>query len=262
MVKKKYFIFLVFLLSSIIAFSGKSYAQAEFVKDDGNLFSSSDIAQFESSLKTIKSKYNMDFILVTTLDAKGQSAMDYADNYYRDIYGKNHDGGILSIDMDNREVRISVSGIAIDYFTDYRQGKILDAAVPYLKDNNFSAAGKTLISETEHYLASGIPSNQYREEKDNRLSIVEGLLGLGSGAAIGGAFFGINKRRYSGRPRANRFSYENNSLLNLANSKDVYLTTNTTTRIISRDDDNDNDSGRSTTYTSGGDTRSSSGRGF
>ena len=105
------FVALFFLMVPLAAYG----ADSNLVYDQAGLFSSEEIQEFQLSLEKMKQDYGMDFILVTTDNAQGKSAKDYADDFYDGIYGPDHDGAIFYIDMDNREIRISASGKAIDY---------------------------------------------------------------------------------------------------------------------------------------------------
>ena len=73
--------------------------------------------------------------------------------------------------MDNREIRVSASGKAIDYLTDYRKEKILDVAIEGMKKGNYADTARSFIFSTAKYMAQGIPENQHRQGvKNNTLS--------------------------------------------------------------------------------------------
>lgn len=255
---------LILTLVLIVTLPFITFAEENRVYDEANFFTEEEIVEFNNHLEKIKEQYNMDFILVTITDAKGKTAKDFANDFFDSKYEIDHNGGILFIDMDNREIRVSASGTAIDYLTDYRQDQILESALAYVKDENYSEASRGMIRRTEEFLYAGIPSNQHRvpEEKSQRLSVMDVLAGLGVGGAVGGGFFNVNKRRYKGSPKENTFYYEKNSIVNLSNSQDNLVDTRVTSRIIPVSSDK-KDSGQSTTYkSSSGGTKSSSGKKF
>lgn len=255
------FVALFFLMVPLAAYG----ANSNLVYDQAGLFSSEEIQEFQLSLEKMKQDYGMDFILVTTDNAQGKSAKDYADDFYDGIYGPDHDGAIFYIDMDNREIRVSASGKAIDYLTDYRKEKILDVAIEGMKKGNYADTARAFIFSTAKYMAQGIPENQHRQGvKNNTLSSVEAAISFLVGGGIGAGYFRRNKKIYKGTPTPNNFGYRKNSSTNFGIVTDNLFNSYTTSRTIPRNTGGGGgDSGVSSTYTSSsGGTHSSSGRGF
>lgn len=140
------------------------FAAEIHVYDYANLFSLDQVEKLETASSQLAEKYQMDLGIVTTDDAKGKSAQDYADDFYDNNnfgYGSHKDGLLLLIDMDNREIYISTSGSGIEYFTDLRISKMLDSAYTYISGGDYYGTAKDFLSQTQKYLKAGIPNNQY-----------------------------------------------------------------------------------------------------
>ena len=238
-------------------------AQKNLVFDEAGLLTQEQISLLEEEANELSNIYNMDIVITTTNDAEGKSAREYADDYY-DYggfgVGADYDGILFLIDMDNREVYISTTGIGIRYLTDERIERVLDKVFESgLVDGDYFGASKGFLGGIRTYLESGIPSDQYSEPEDirvpNNLTIFDILVGLVGGTTTGGIFYGVTKSRYKLRNPGNPFSYRNNSIVNIASIEDKLIDSFVTHRIIPKPTNtNRSSSGRSTTH------RSSSGR--
>ena len=146
------------------------FAQAETkVYDYANLFTLEEIENLETSATQVAEKYQMDIGIITTNDAEGKSAQDYADDFYDDNgygYGSNLDGLLFLIDMDNREIYISTCGLGIQYFTDLRISKMLDSAYNYVSKEDYYGSALDFIQNVETNINKGIPSDQQTVDKD------------------------------------------------------------------------------------------------
>ena len=94
-------------------------AAEDRVFDDAKLFSTDEITQLNDKIAALISELNQDFVIVTTNDAQGATAQEYADDYYDEHgfgIGANKTGVLFLIDMDNREVYISTCDICISFF--------------------------------------------------------------------------------------------------------------------------------------------------
>ena len=160
--------FLSFLMIGVMIAGFHTVQAAENrVFDDAKLFSADEITQLNEKIETLTSEFNQDFVVVTTDDAQGATAQEYADDYYDEHgfgIGESKSGVLFLIDMDNREVYISTCGEMIDYLTDARINAMLDNAVSHLKQKEYYAAADDFLSIAQTYLMAGIPDNQYRQD--------------------------------------------------------------------------------------------------
>lgn len=161
-------VFLSLLVISLMIAGAQTVLAAEQrVFDDAKLLSTDEITQLNDKIATLTSELNQDFVVVTTNDAQGSTAQEYADNYYDEHgfgIGENKNGVLFLIDMDNREVYISTCGEMIDYLTDARIKILLNHAVAHLKKKEYYAAADDFLSKTQSYIISGVPNNQYRQD--------------------------------------------------------------------------------------------------
>ena len=160
--KKQLGYLLMFLLSFyVLCFAG--FAAEVKVYDLANLFTLDEVDKLQESATSLAENYQMDIGIVTTDNANGKSAMEYADDFYDENdfgYGHNKDGLLLLIDMDNREIYISTCGLGIQYFTDLRISKMLDSAYNYISNGDYYNAATDFLKQVEIYLDKGIVSNQ------------------------------------------------------------------------------------------------------
>lgn len=251
-IKRKILLYLLFSLFSIFVLNPMIAKAADFrVFDDGSLFTDDEITRLNEEANNLSYNYDMDIIIVTTDDAKGKTAREYADDYFDyNGFGRgdNRDGILFLIDMDNREAYISTSGMGIKYLTDYRIERIIELVLYELKDEYYYGAAGAFLTSVGEYLESGIPSNQYEEKAKNSLTFFEIIISF-LVAAIGSAgfYFGITKK-YNMKNINKPLNFRNNSIVNMAKSEEKLIDTFVTRRNIPKS--NNSDSGKSSTHTS------------
>ncbi|MBQ5951217.1 MAG: TPM domain-containing protein [Lachnospiraceae bacterium] len=121
----------VLILAMGLALCGFNGTQQK-VYDQAGLLTQEQASALQQRAVAAAYDTSLDFVIVTTNDARGKSAMDYADDFYDDGnfgFEGNHGSGVLFlIDMDNREIYVSTSGNGILWITDDEVEDILDAA--------------------------------------------------------------------------------------------------------------------------------------
>lgn len=146
-------------------------AAAPRVNDLANLLSLDQMDDLEKKLNILSETYQMEVAIVTTNDAQGKTATAYADDFYDTHeygYGDNWDGVLFLIDMDNRELAISTSGLGARYLNDARINHLMDTIAPSLTAGNYYEGCNAFINGTENYFKSGIPANGYLDFEDKR----------------------------------------------------------------------------------------------
>ena len=120
----RYFVVLcmMLLLASGTVFAG----QQGNVYDDGELLSETELSTLSESIDTFAEKSGWNVYALTTEDAGGKTSQAYADDFYDEMV-PGTDGLALLIDMDNREITVSTSGIAIRYLTDELRTSLMRA---------------------------------------------------------------------------------------------------------------------------------------
>ncbi|HAL74410.1 MAG TPA: hypothetical protein DCM45_04860 [Clostridiales bacterium] len=247
---------LLIVLTVLLLAASTVHAEKDFVVDQADLFSEADEVILQAQAASLGAKYAMDVVIVTTNNAEGKSAMAYADDYFDyNGYGigENHDGLLMLIDMDNRQVWISTSGKAIDIFTDARIEGILDDifAGDKMANGDYYGAARAFLKSIGSILLG------------NTLTPVEALISLLASGGVGASIFGGVRGKYKGRNTRPVFEYQRNSLVNYGLVTDNLFNTYVTQRIIPRPASTGGGRGGSSTHTSSsGGTHGGGGRGF
>lgn len=253
-------------------------AEEYFVYDHADLLSVQEEEYLENLAAERKEQWNMNFLVVTTDDARGKNSMEYADDFYDARFPEESekDGVLYLIDMDNREIYLSTCGEAIRYLTDNRIENILDEAYEYVADVDYYGTFVTFFEKTEAYLIKGIPSNQYNydintgevEAYQEPLNITVGEIMFALVAALvsAAATIGMIKAKYQLKFEDFHYDAYTNSQVDLAVKQDRLVNTFVTHRRIPRDDGSSVRSGggsrSSVHHSSGGRSHGGGGRKF
>ncbi|WP_050699301.1 TPM domain-containing protein [Anaeromassilibacillus senegalensis] len=141
-----------FLFFTVFCGGLTAFAEEKRVYDQAKLFSTDSAMRLDARASTLTDKLEVDFIIVTTDDARGKTPQAYADDFYDDNgfgVGGDKSGVLFLIDMDNREVYISTSGKAIAYLTDTVIDGLLDDSIGYLKQQDYSGAASHFLDRME-----------------------------------------------------------------------------------------------------------------
>lgn len=245
------------------------------VCDQARLFSEAEEESLESELCAMWEETGMDVVLVTTEDAEGKTAEQYADDFYDENgFGADEDkGGILYlIDMDNRELYISTFSEAVRLLTDERIDRMLDRGISRLGAGDFAGCAKQLLEDTREYYRQGIEHNQYNQDRDTgavdyykekpKRSIrwYEALLALAVSAFCAGSVCGKVRRDYRMEKEQKMasgyyLSYRADAAFRFRDQRDELRDSHVTRQMIPRAtpvrSTGGGSSGRSTTHTSG-----------
>lgn len=221
------------LLGTGTAFAGETGPAGSRVFDMADLFDETEEADLETQIAALQETTNMGIAIVTTDDNSG-SAMDFADDFYEQHeigFGKNHDGALFLIDMENGELWISTEGGMIRYLTDSRIEAILDDAVEYAYDGSFFQASRVFLEDLETCYTNGIASDQYnydvetgRVDRYKSIRWYEFLAAFGISLVTAGFAVLAVVREYGMRNEGARMSAN----FNLSYRKDSAFTVNNT----------------------------------
>ncbi len=124
------------------------------VYDEARLFTPEALLALEARAQELRSALKLDLAIVTTKDSQGKTPKEFADDFYDNGgFGYGHDsaGALLLIDMENREVYISTTGVAYYLLGSERIEKILDKIYIYLSEENYAEAAIVFLNEVERY---------------------------------------------------------------------------------------------------------------
>lgn len=251
------------------------------VFDQAELFLEEEEEELQQAIDALREKMDMDAAVVTAEENPG-SAQAYADDFYEAHgfgTGSGHDGALLLIDMDNRELCISTQGKMVRYLTDSRIEAVLDDMYGYAAAGEYYQAAEVFVEDLEICFENGIAADQYNYDSEtgkvSRYRSVrwyEALFALAAAAACGGfAVLGVvreyNMRDEESRMEANfKLSYRKDSAFRLGSRvTDLLIGSYVTQQVIASQDRHSGSgrSGGSRSLSSGGRStthRSSSGR--
>lgn len=156
-----------------------SVSSEQRVFDQAGLLEEEQIGQLELEIETVQQEIGMDVVVVTTADAGGRTAREYADQFYIDGNfgtGKDYSGVLFLIDMDNREIYVNAVGTMVRFLTDDRREVILDAAYPSMIQQDYQGAIQNFLGKSLEYVREGIESGQYNiDEETGAISIYRTL---------------------------------------------------------------------------------------
>lgn len=187
-------------------------AESDYVYDQADLLTIDEEVKLQEHAEFYKNRWDMNFLVVTTADADGKSAREYADDFYdaRFMEDTEEDGILYLIDMDHSEIYLSASGIAIRYLTDSRIEHILDEAYECVEAGDYYGTFAAFFEETHSYLEMGIPKDQYNYdietdemdvyyelyEEPATISVTELLIALAAGLIAAGGTIGFVTAKY------------------------------------------------------------------
>jgi uncharacterized protein len=261
--KKVIAIFFVCLLLLPLFGLAESLGQgSQRVFDNAKLMDQSDIAKLEGLISLIRKQYAMDVVVLTSNDAPIDKSQAFADDFYDQNgfgQGSDHDGILILIDMSNRFMTISTTGLMIRYITDARLSTMTDTAYPYLADGQYGQAAYTALMQLSVYLGNGIPGNQYNLDENgniDRYQVKTKAVTFGEAAIallcglLGGLILFLSVRRiYAMKGSAYKYDLNANTSVTITAATDVYLRTQVT-RVPRASSSSGGGSGRSSTHSS------------
>ena len=250
----------MYLLAAVltVCMSGAAFA-GEMMELDGNsaqrvydmaeLLTDQEEEAFEAEIARQRKDLNFDIVVVTIEDAGGKGSQDYADYNYEVAgfgNGSGHDGILLLIDMENRELVLSTEGRAIRIFTDERIETMLDHIYEGASDGDFSSSVEAFLEDTEYYGEKGIPSGQYNYDTETHAVSVhksirwyEALLAAGVSAFVAATACLTVKHQYEmkeapGQTRNLNMAYRADCRFAYDNESDVLINKFVTSQAIPR----------------------------
>lgn len=227
--------------------------------DDADLFSSDEESKLEKSLRSVIKSEKTDIVIVTTKDAQGKSAQQYAEDFYTEHgfgYDKQKGTGILLlIDMDTsitgkRKIWISSCGDARNYINNDVATQISNDIKKYCSDGKYYLASSKFLCEAKSYMNTSASIPRFMTNSFYLFLI----------AAVGtGVFVFIKVKTFGMKVTAGASTYLNGGSVKTNSKRDDFLGTTVTTRIIKHDD---HDSGGSSSNSGGSSDFSGGGADF
>ena len=163
--KKKMTVLLVcMLLLSALVFP-VSAETGSYVTDQAGLLLPEEIASLEEKAAALSADYGIDAVILTVNSLGGQTAQNYADDYY-DNSGYGDDGVLFLLAMAEREWYISTSGSMIYTLTDYGIQQVGKQVVACFAEGYWYTGLHEFLDQLPYYLdayESGAPIDGYAD---------------------------------------------------------------------------------------------------
>lgn len=260
--------FLLFLGVLALFTPLKVFAASDTVDDQANLLSPEERTELSKQADAINEEIKGEVFILTT-NTNTEEPRKFANTQLKARIGKDNNGALLLLDMNQREIYLSTSGNMIDYVTDKRRDKLLDDVEAAMRDSNYYLASTNYLSNTKEFVNDGIPGGSYRkDEKTGKITYYKSITPLEFAiglivalvAAIG--FFISVRLRYQLKTGSYRYPYRQNAQLDLTERQDQLVNSFVTTRRIPKPSNHNGGGGGSTTNSSGGGTFGGGGRSF
>jgi uncharacterized protein len=163
MKKIKYSLVFLLLICCFSTFTTTVYAYNKIVEvyDNANLLTNSEEEKLKDYAQEFSDNVDINVLFATTDNAKGKTAMEYADDIYdeKTVNQTEYSGILFLIDMDNREIYISTAGNAITWLNDAEIERALDDGYNYITDaeyyETFEAMAEYALPTIEYWYESG-----------------------------------------------------------------------------------------------------------
>ena len=200
------------------------------VSDLAGVLTKAEEYDLQERLDEISIRQKMDVTLVVTPDLGGYDRVsDYAENIYESCkfgYGKEKDGILLLISMEDRDWYIDTHGFGITAFTDAGIEYIGEAMTPDLADGDYAQAFETYASLCDDFITRARNGNPYDNEdfSEEKMPVMWIPLSILIGAGLAGVVVGsMVSGMKTVRPQATANSYVKKGSFHLNASRDLFL---------------------------------------
>ena len=234
--KKKLFVILLLPVLCLCMAVPASAAETDGFADEyyrvidmADLLTEGERAALIDTLDNISLRQSMDVIVATTADLEGFSPMEYADLLYDQCsfgYGKNRDGLLLLISIEDNDWYISTCGYGITAFTDAGIAYIGEQIKPDLSDGRFSDAFLTYASLCDDFITQARAGKPYDNGTLPRepLSLIWIPVSIVIGFVLAIILVGLMKGQLKTvRSQAAASSYVKAGSMKITESRDLFL---------------------------------------
>lgn len=205
----------------------------EKIYDFADLYTESEEEELYQELTEYTNSYHMDLVIVTINENNKSSPREYADDFYdynQFGIGKNRDGVLFLIDMENREIYMSTTGSAIKMYHDARIDRALNSVYQYMTDKEYYKGTSNYIKLIKEDAEKGIPGSQ-------KMSVgTVFLISLLIGAVITAIVIGVLIRKNKlARKATTAEEYLDQDSVDIKNIGDILVSTNTVRTVIEHD---------------------------
>ena len=124
-------------------------AESQYVYDNASLLSDEEEQDLERSCTEFERNTKLHMVILTERSSGSEDCQAIADDFYDKKYPKEPNGVCFLIDMGQRQIVISTSGIMQYYMSDAEIDDILQAAQGYAKDGDYAGTFAKMITMTQ-----------------------------------------------------------------------------------------------------------------
>lgn len=189
------------------------------LNDEADLLASYEEREINALLEEISERQGMDVAICTVDHFRQNSVMEAADDYfdYNGFgQGPDHDGVLLYVCMDTRDMWISTTGAGINAFTDYGIDHILDEITPDMSSGYYADAFKSYANIADDFITryeNGEPFDTYSEPLGGIDPVLPAGISLVFCSLIGFLTGKVKVARERGKLKSVRYATEANNYL-------------------------------------------------
>ena len=221
---KRRIILVVLAVVICLGIACPAYAANMRMIDNANLLNLTEIAALSQKLDDASQKLQVDLVIVTTKTTGAKTNTQYADDFFDYEgygYGKNKDGILLLINMEDSSWKISTSGYGITALTDDAIEYIGNELEAELSRGNYAAAFHTYIHLCDEMVTSARSGNPYKAPFDILSSL---LISLVIGFVVAFIATSIMKGQLrSIRSQSAAANYVKEGSFNVSEARDLFL---------------------------------------
>lgn len=209
--------------------------QLPLVVDTAGIIDPVSLSALNDRASQLSEKYGADVALVYVATTGGKSIQAFTDDFYDCNgygYGETKSGIMLCIAVQDRKFALSTYGPAAYTFSDYGQYYMDEAYLPYMRNNEWSDAGKAYFDVCEELMeyerVNGRPYDIYVEEAG---SSIGGRIIISLAAGFVLAFIPVasmRRKMLNVRKKTDARDYEQDGSFHLTRKHDHYITSTIT----------------------------------
>lgn len=219
-------------------------AETQYVYDNASLLSDEEEQDLARSCAEYEKNTDTHMVILTERSSGSEDCQAIADDFYDKKYPKEINGVCFLIDMGQRQIVISTSGIMRYYMSDSEIDDILQAAQPYAKDGDYAGALAKMITMTQECFDRGVSEGDYLINEDGSITHYRMISSTEAAVAAGVAvitgilvYLGIMKS-YKRKKNHGAKSYADLKRVTIADRRDALIDRHVITHRIPKDDGN------------------------
>ena len=234
----------------------------ERLTDSAGLLSEEEAQTVLAKLDEVSERQKFDVVILTVDSLEGKTATEYADDFFDHYgygYGKEKDGILLLVSMEDRDWALSTHGYGITAFTDAGCDYIADQFKSSLSDGEYEKAFEIYIDQCDAFVTQARDDRPYDNSNLPRKPLgiiwvpVALVLGFICAVLIVG---GMKQQLKTVAGKMTAGNYQKKGSLNVTERSDLFLYENVTR--TAKPKSSDEDSGSSTHTSSSGETHGGS----